>query len=1109
MTPVPTPGQATQHVVPDVHPVVRAGSAAGHVLLRLVVRPLLAILVLGVLGVFGMALRLTSGPVDVTWAVHAFTPADLGGRTNGLVPFGRSWGVLDIGRVRLDWQGFHDGLGAPVVIRLEDLTIRRPDGRIVDHVDRIRINLAAAPLLRAHLSIIEVGVSGARLNLRRDGVNGIGLGLAPVGPRHTGGSSGPVVQWSELSRVHVSDMQVAVHDLVVGQDWTVRDVEIDARPPGAGAGASKGIPGQNGIVGRFGTTLRIAGRQATLHGSGTTGTGRGDILWHVTLDPIVPADLADEQPMLAPLQALALPVAPTLDVTFANGPGRFMEPIRASISARLGQGEVHEPGTVLRVESGLIRLDADMPDQAEGAVTLQLLQADLKLRDVTDRGGAATGPEMHAHGTMSLDQLADPRRIRAAISIDIPRIAFPDLAQYWPLQAAGGARRWITANITDGEAENLHVESTLASDLGWAKLDETGRTGGFDATGLTLWWLRPIAPLHDMQARLTFQGPDAVLIETPHAVMPVETTTGATTGATAGPHRIIVSDGSMRIAGLNAREQIATIKAHLAGSLPDLLAELSHPRLKLLSRHPLPFTDPAGHTETNIELVLPLDNDISVDQLHVHAASLMTDVHLGNVAASRALDQASLSLAATAEGLSLDGTGAIGGIASALHYAMDFRDGPPEQVVEQAHVEGVVTTDIAKREGLDPSDNVDGSGRLAVGYAAHRSGVSEVSLGLDLTDLGVSTRVWSKPRGRPADVSATIALNQGHLVSIERIHAAGPGLMVEAHAVVAGGRASQVVVGHFELGRSSGAGRIDLPTGAGPKQAIRVSVKGPVLDLSTVIDSSRPKLAQAKSPVRHASHAPAALQPWIADLAFDRVFVSSKTMLSGVDAHLQDDGRRIEVARLDASGPTAMSVRLTPDRGGRHLLGSTSDMGVLLKALGVTDALLGGMLRLDARFDDQAPGVPLSGTAEIGGFVVKDAPLAARILRNLSIYGWLTALPSPQLAVTRLVAPFTLLGTVVTLSDARAHSSAIGVTLRGPIDLGHGHLDLKGTVVPAWAINQLPGRLPVVGHLLSPEKDGGVLAATLSIKGPLSGPDVHVNALSTLAPGFLRRLLFE
>ena len=141
--------------------------------------------------------------------------------------------------------------------------------------------------------------------------------------------------------------------------------------------------------------------------------------------------------------------------------------------------------------------------------------------------------------------------------------------------------------------------------------------------------------------------------------------------------------------------------------------------------------------------------------------------------------------------------------------------------------------------------------------------------------------------------------------------------------------------------------------------------------------------------------------------------------------------------------------------------------------------------------------------------MVPDAPLAARVVRNLSIYGWLNALPAPQLAVDRLVAPFTLRHEVLTLSDARAHSTALGVTMRGQVDLPAQRLDLRGTVVPAWAINQLPGRLPLVGRLLSPEKGGGVLAATVSIKGPFSKPDVRVNALAALAPGLLRRLLFE
>jgi hypothetical protein len=42
--------------------------------------------------------------------------------------------------------------------------------------------------------------------------------------------------------------------------------------------------------------------------------------------------------------------------------------------------------------------------------------------------------------------------------------------------------------------------------------------------------------------------------------------------------------------------------------------------------------------------------------------------------------------------------------------------------------------------------------------------------------------------------------------------------------------------------------------------------------------------------------------------------------------------------------------------------------------------------------------------------------------------------------------------------------------------------------------------------IFSPEKGGGVFAARYSVTGPLKSPQVSVNPLSALTPGFLRGL---
>ena len=68
-------------------------------------------------------------------------------------------------------------------------------------------------------------------------------------------------------------------------------------------------------------------------------------------------------------------------------------------------------------------------------------------------------------------------------------------------------------------------------------------------------------------------------------------------------------------------------------------------------------------------------------------------------------------------------------------------------------------------------------------------------------------------------------------------------------------------------------------------------------------------------------------------------------------------------------------------------------------------------------------------------------------------------------------------------------------------------VDLEGTVVPAYALNSLLGKIPIVGGLLSGgEKGSGLFAANFRMTGPQENPKVSVNPLSALAPGILRRV---
>ena len=139
-------------------------------------------------------------------------------------------------------------------------------------------------------------------------------------------------------------------------------------------------------------------------------------------------------------------------------------------------------------------------------------------------------------------------------------------------------------------------------------------------------------------------------------------------------------------------------------------------------------------------------------------------------------------------------------------------------------------------------------------------------------------------------------------------------------------------------------------------------------------------------------------------------------------------------------------------------------------------------------------------------FRIHDAPALGKLLQAMTLYGLVDVMRGPGLGFSRLVAPFRLTDDALDLTDARAFSPSLGLTMKGRLDLNAERVDMQGTIVPAYFFNSLLGNIPLVGKLFSPERGGGVFAASYTLRGRLADPDVSINPLAALTPGFLRGL---
>ena len=93
---------------------------------------------------------------------------------------------------------------------------------------------------------------------------------------------------------------------------------------------------------------------------------------------------------------------------------------------------------------------------------------------------------------------------------------------------------------------------------------------------------------------------------------------------------------------------------------------------------------------------------------------------------------------------------------------------------------------------------------------------------------------------------------------------------------------------------------------------------------------------------------------------------------------------------------------------------------------------------------------------------------------------------------------------MIELRDGRAFGPSLGITVDGEIDRRSDQLTLSGTLVPAYTINSVLGSIPLIGTLLIGRQGEGIIALTYSVRGPIEDPNISVNPLSALAPGFLR-----
>ena len=895
---------------------------------------------------------------------------------------------------------------------------------------------------------------------------------------------GPDQPLSYLNSLRVVRTRITVRDEVLGVTWVAPDASVQLRRTAEGLGGQANL-----AVALGGRNVRAEARIAYVRGS-----GRLDV--RAAFDGLRPDALAARLPQLADAGQIDLTLSGEAEATLALS------------------GEVRHASARVRASAGTVAWPRLLPEprpvrRLRAEVRYDAVAREASLRELEVAFGDADegGPTIRASGSarMPVDGATAANLQLTVNGLDLDR-----LGDYWPVGMASDAREWVVANIRTGTAERagLTADLRLPAEGGLSAIQLTGLDGSIDYTNLDVHYLRPMPPVTEVDGSASFTA-DRLDLQVASGRL--------------GDLRI--PSGDIAITGLRVEDgQSIDISFGLQGELRQALQLLDHRRLNLISRLSLKPGSVSGRIDrATVTFAFPLIDELTFARTDVQADAELSDVRVGDFALGQDITDGDLDLSVNKAGMTVTGPVRLAGIrVSEMTWQERFVSGAEVVTRIDARVPALSAAGRA-RLGVETRPYLDGPVGLDVTYRALRGSQSRVRLTGDFIQarLALKAADWIKPPGNPGRLEATLELADGEPVALSEVQASATA-QDDAQLRIDGGRArlsdggerlASARIGQVRLGRN------DLSDLALTRTADgwRAKIGGGVLDLA-------PYLADALAGARGER-----ADGWRAAVAgIAAVEVAARLRRAGPLRRGRDpvraprgEGwwREVSIAgaapaRFARSGsasagsarPFDLEYGPGADGGPRRLNVQAANSGAMLRALGIYDSIEGGTMQITATARGPQPTSPLDAEVRITDFRLVDAPTMARILTLGSFTGIRDVMQGDGINFDSLTGSMVFDRGRLTTKLLHAYGPALGITVQGAVELDSETIDLSGVVVPAASTNRVLGNIPVLGGLLTGGEGEGLFAVSYDITGSLQQPEVSVNPLSALAPGFLRGL---
>jgi len=703
---------------------------------------------------------------------------------------------------------------------------------------------------------------------------------------------------------------------------------------------------------------------------------------------------------------------------------------------------------------------------------------------------ALTAPALalEASGAVILDPVKSPGLM---ISGHVAALPVRTLLNYWPVFAAPGARAWIDANV-------------IAGSMGPAQFQTNFAPGVAD---------QPILPTDALKLTFAMKGVEADYLHGLTHLTGVDGTalvTGDDFSAdfTAGRvGNLVVKTGHALIPAFHQHGTVATFSLHADGLMPDVMTLIDMKPLGYPTRFNLDPKTTLGNAGIDLNLRVPMLPDLLVEDVGISVKAAVS-----NFAISRGklrLSDGAVIFDIDNNRLHQTGNAVIGDQRFTIDYTEDFKTS--DAVTSRIAAKGLLTPAVRDLLSINIGKVVTGYWPVTAAITAHRFELIQADATVDLTPAIITVPFvdMGKPAGEGAQARVLVNFTQDGRVSDQSFRVTGANLSANGTANFdKAGALARLDFTNVRRGPLNDLGFTLTKTANGDVYDLH----GRVLDGSSIGRNASCNAAGGgpKAPERP-DEKPDGSYRIIAHL--ERLALCDSQSLAPFNLDLSGIGEKPSALTMSSGiGKASITAGLENVPQGRRISVAASDTGLLSRALFSFSGLSGGTLAIAATLPGRAgdpdvgPSVPdFQGTLTITNFKMLKQSFFARLFSAVSFTGIGDMLQNQGISMDKAEFPFTSKNNVITIKDA-IFSGGVGGSADGYIDRPKNQVAMKGSLIPAYGLNSFISNVPLLGDILASKKGEGILGVTYSMNGAVDNPDLSVNPLSMLTPGFLRRI---